>query len=158
MKYFIRSVKYFFYFIFIMAIILAALIFIGVAEANIGTMFRDGYNSLWQIALLFAVISGVYPMFGFVKRDASFAGNWDEVKGDIRKYMEDHNYCIEKDYDDTMTFRRKGALSRFSRMYEDRVTITSKFAGAALEGLRKDVLRLSAGIEYTLESKNSSEA
>ena len=56
MKYFIRAVKYFFYFTILFVIIMAALVFIGVVKADVSLMFRDGYKSLWQIALLFAFV------------------------------------------------------------------------------------------------------
>ena len=91
MKYLIRAVKYFFSIIVIMAIILCALVLIGAAEADISTMFRNGYDSLWQIALLFAVISAVYPKFGFVAREAMFPGSWEENKEKIKDYMESRN-------------------------------------------------------------------
>ena len=50
MKYFIRAVKYFFYFTILFVVIMAALVFIGVVKADVSLMFRDGYKSLWQIA------------------------------------------------------------------------------------------------------------
>lgn len=68
MKYFIRAVKYFFYFTILFVVIMAALVFIGVVKADVSLMFRDGYKSLWQIALLFAFVSAFYPRFGFIKR------------------------------------------------------------------------------------------
>lgn len=150
MKYLVRSIKYFIYLIILISIILGGLVLIGAAEADIETMFRNGYDSLWQIALLFVVIAAIYPMFGFIRRDAMFPGSWDESREDIRRYMENHNYTLEKEEEGTMTFKRTGIAGRIARMFEDRVTITSRFGGATLEGLRKDILRLCAGIEHTL--------
>ena len=46
MKYFIRAVKYFFYFTILFVIIMAALVFIGVVKADVSLMFRDGYKSI----------------------------------------------------------------------------------------------------------------
>ena len=44
MKYFIRAVKYFFYFTILFVVIMAALVFIGVVKADVSLMFRDGYK------------------------------------------------------------------------------------------------------------------
>ena len=52
MRYFVRAVKYFFYFTILFVVIMAALVFVGVVKADVSLMFRDGYKSLWQIALL----------------------------------------------------------------------------------------------------------
>lgn len=157
MKYFIRSVKYFFSIIVIMAVILGILVLIGAAEADISTMFRNGYDSLWQIALIFAVISAIYPKFGFAEKEAMFPGSWNENKEKIAVYMESRSYAIEHEEEGKMTFRHKGVFSRLSRIYEDRIIISSQFAGVSVEGLRKDVFRIAAGLEYNLNPSNSEE-
>lgn len=150
MKYFIRSVKYFIYFCAIMTIMISVLILIGAAEANIETLFRGGYSALWKIAILFAVISAIYPKVSFIRREASVPGSWDEIKGDIRRYMEDNHYEFEKEDTESMSFRHKGAVSRLARMYEDRITVSMAFGGVTVEGHRKDVMRVATGIEYKM--------
>ncbi|MBO5195318.1 MAG: hypothetical protein J6B62_10550 [Bacteroidales bacterium] len=157
MKYFIRSVKYFIYFCAILAIMVGALILIGAAEANIETLFRGGYDALWKIAALFAVISAIYPKVGFIRREASVPGNWDEIKGDIRRYMEENHYDFEKEEAGSMSFRHKGFASRLSRMFEDRIVITPAFGGVTVDGPRKDAIRVATGIEYRMEKSESDE-
>ena len=49
MKYIVRAIKYFFYFSILLIIILSVLVLAHVVDGNIETMFRNGYNSLWQI-------------------------------------------------------------------------------------------------------------
>ena len=88
MKYFIRAVKYFFYFTILFVVIMAALVFIGVVKADVSLMFRDGYKSLWQIALLFAFVSAFYPRFGFIKRSVILKGEYSDLRGGIIEYME----------------------------------------------------------------------
>jgi hypothetical protein len=157
MKYFIRSVKYFIYFCAILAIMVGALILIGAAEANIETLFRGGYDALWKIAALFAVISAIYPKVGFIRREASVPGSWDDIKGDIRRYMEDNHYDFEKEEAGSMSFRHKGFASRLSRMFEDRIVITPAFGGVTVDGPRKDAIRVATGIEYRMEKSESDE-
>ncbi len=155
MKYFIRSVKYFIYFCAILAIMVGALILIGAAEANIETLFRGGYDALWKIAALFAVISAIYPKVGFIRREASVPGSWDDIKGDIRRYMEENHYDFEKEESGSMSFRHKGFASRLSRMFEDRIVITPAFGGVTVDGPRKDAIRVATGIEYRMEKSES---
>lgn len=116
--------------------------------------FRNGYDALWQIALLFAVLSAIYPKVGYVAKDAAISGDWDTVRADIKKYMENHYYSLEKAKPGLMTFRHNGTVSRISRMYEDRITIKEIPGGVNVEGLRKDVLRIASGIERIPSQNN----
>ena len=43
-KYLIRSIKYFFYFAIIVALMVGAIILVGAVEGNIDTIFRGGWN------------------------------------------------------------------------------------------------------------------
>ncbi|MBQ8421693.1 MAG: hypothetical protein IJX11_05480 [Bacteroidales bacterium] len=148
MKYFVRAVKYFFYFVILMCLILAALVLIGAAEYNgIDSLFADGYNSLWKIAVFFAVIAAVYPKVGFIKRDAFVQGEWNDIRSGVASFMNERGYELESEGADAVTFRFRGIAGRLSRMYEDRVTITREPEKLCLEGLRKDVMRLAAGLE-----------
>ena len=154
MRYFIRSLKTFVYFLLIFVIIVAFFVLSGMTEFNIETMFRNGYNALWQIALLFAVLAAIYPKVGYVNRMATMQDSWDNVRNDIKKYMENHYYSLEKAKPGMMTFRHDGTVSRFSRMFEDRITITATEGGVTVEGLRKDVLRIASGLERIQDRSN----
>ena len=150
MKHLVRSIKYFFYFTILTVIIISALVITGMAEANIETMFRGGYSALWKIALFFALIAAFYPKVGFIRRSIASDKDWSGIKGTVISYMNDHQFILENDAEDMMSFRHKGALSRLSRMYEDRITVNKTTDGIEMEGLRKDVFRMSAGLEYRL--------
>ena len=148
MKYIIRAIKYFFYFVILMCLILAALVLIGAAEYNgIDSLFADGYNSLWKIAVFFAVIAAVYPKVGFIRRDAFVQGEWNDIRSGVVSLMNERGYELESEGADAVTFRYRGFAGRLTRMYEDRVTVTREPGKLCLEGLRKDVMRLAAGLE-----------
>ena len=147
MKYFIRAVKYFIYFILLFVAIMAILIMTGAAEGDISTMFRGGYSALWKIAVIFAVISAVYPSVGFIRKEALIPGSWEEDKDIIREFMEGRGYVLESEDTGTMSFRKQGGISRFTRMYEDRIILTAKIGGVEMEGMRKDIIRLATGLE-----------
>ncbi len=154
MKYFVRAIKYFIYLSVLLVIILTLLVLIRAVEPDIETMFRNGYDALWQIALLFAVLAAIYPKVGYVNRMATMQDSWDNVRNDIKKYMENHYYSLEKAKPGMMTFRHDGTVSRLSRMFEDRITITATEGGVTVEGLRKDVLRIASGLERIQDRSN----
>ena len=148
MKYFVRAVKYFFYFTILLVVIMAALVLIGVVKADIGLMFRDGYKSLWQIAALFALVSAFYPRFGFIRRSAMLKGEYSDLRGGIVDYMEARGYRLESEDGENMTFRLRSRFSALFKMFEDRITMTRELGGFEVEGLTKEVVRIVGGLEY----------
>ena len=147
MKYFIRSVKYFIYFSLMCAAIVCALALIGAVEGNIDSIFSEGYRSIGKIAIFFAMVAAVYPKVAFINRDIASEKDWNEMRQAILEFMKDRQYDLESETDDVMTFRLRGFAGRLSKMYEDRLTLTKTDEGYQLEGLRKDVMRLSSGLE-----------
>lgn len=150
MKYIIRSIKYFFYFAFLTTALVTVLVLIGAVEGNIEAIFDGGYTVLWKMAAFFAVVAAVYPSLAFIKRDIPVKGEFQTLKDDIKEYMTDHRYELESETDNALTFRVKGVAGKLAKMYEDRVTVTSAFGGVQIDGLRKDVIRLAAGLDARL--------
>lgn len=148
MRYFIRAVKYFFYFTILFAVIMAALVFIGAVPYDVGKMFRDGYKSLWQIALLFAFVAAFYPRFGFIKRSAMIKGEYSDIRGGIIEYMEARGYRLESEDGENLTFRLRSKFNALFKMFEDRITMTRELGGFEVEGLTKEVVRIVGGLEY----------
>ncbi|MGM9738324.1 MAG: hypothetical protein ACI3ZT_07940 [Candidatus Cryptobacteroides sp.] len=148
-KYIIRAVKYFFYFSFLLVVFMSILVFAHVVDGNIETMFRGGYNSLIQIAIMFACVSAVYPVFGFVKKSAIIPGEYNEIRDSLISAMEDRGYTLESEDGENLTFRNHSLINRISRMFEDRITFTRELGGYCIEGLRKDTIR----IIYALENR-----
>ena len=147
MKYLTRAVKYFFYFAFFATAIILALVLVGIVDADINAIFENGSNDLWKIALFFAVVAAVYPNLAFVTRQIDTDGERETLKADIKAFMSDRRYILESDGPEGMTFRVRSIASRLSKMYEDRVTVRWNADGFTMEGLRKDILRLAAGLE-----------
>lgn len=150
MKYFVRAVKYFFYFAFITTAIILALVLIGAVEGDINAIFDGGYSSLWKIAAFFALVAAVYPKVGFIRRDIPSGRSWDEIKAEATEYLRERRYILESKSDDSIAFRCRSTASRLVKMNEDRIIITYSPEGCEMEGLRKDVLRLATGLEHRL--------
>lgn len=153
LKYIVRAVKYFFYFSLILIIILTILSVAGVIDGNVETMFRNGYDSVWQIALMFALVSSVYPIFGFVKKGTLIPGEYGEIRDGVVEFMESRGYRLEKEEGESLSFRNRSVLNRISRMLEDRITFTRTLGGFTVEGLRKDTIRIVYGLENAFRSK-----
>lgn len=147
MKYFIRSVKYFFYLLVILAVIITILVLAGFVEADISRIFVNGYDSLWQICLIMTVFAAIYPRFGFSSRTAHVYGSPEDVRPLLMKVMDLHGYRLEKDGGDCLTFVKRSVISRLLKMWEDRITVSFDVAGLKLEGISKDLVRLVSGLE-----------
>ena len=90
MRYIVRAVKYFFQLMVILALIIAILVVAKVVDADISKIFVNGYDSLWQIALMMAAFAAIYPRFGYVRRQALVPGADEEVEPVLRRVMESH--------------------------------------------------------------------
>lgn len=147
MKYAIRAIKYFIYFSVLLVIVIFVLVQIKMVPADIQEIFRNGYDSIWQIALMFAGLSAVYPMFGYAKKSAAATGSIQERKAEIRQYMEDRGYTLASEEEGVLKFQRRNLFQRIFRMLEDTVTITQELGGFEFEGLRRDIVILAIGLE-----------
>ena len=149
MKYIIRSLKYFCYLMVLLALIILALVLTGFVEADLSKMFVNGYDSLWQIALIMLVFALIYPRFGFSKRTAHLYGAPEELRPDVLRAMERLGYRLEQEQDGTWTFLRRSAFSRALKMWEDRISISTGGAGLEIEGLTRDLPRIVSALEAT---------
>ncbi len=150
MKYLVRSVKYFFYFVILMTAIILVLVLIGAVEGNINEIFEDGWNSLWKIAVFFVLIAAVYPKFAFISRRLSVQAGWEQVQAEAIAYFRERGLDLETESADTLTFRRRSAAARIGKMNEDRITLTRTDEGYLLEGLRKDIILFATALEYKI--------
>ena len=149
MKYFIRALKYYCYLLILLVVIILVLVLTGFVEADLSKMFVNGYDSLWQIALIMLVFALIYPRFGFSKRTAHIYGSPEELRPDIMKVMEGLGYRLEGEEDGRFRFLRRSGFSRALKMWEDRITLTPSGAGMEVEGLTRDLSRVVSGLEAT---------
>ena len=157
MKYLIRSVKYFIYFSLLTTAIVLALVLIGAVEGNIDSIFEDGYNSLWKIAIFFALVAAVYPKFGFVSRKLDTTADWNTVKDSAIAYFKEKPFILETESEDAVSFRRRDTIGRLTKMGEDRITVSRTDDGIVMDGLRKDVILYSTGLLSILAASDNAE-
>ena len=148
MKYFVRSVKTFFYYIILLAVILAVLRLLKLTGGGVDEMFRSGWNSVWMILGLFAVMAGVYPMLGFKKYGIVIPGEYSRIRDGVVELMQGRGYDLEKEEGENMTFRLHNPFGRLTRMMEDRISFERDAHGFYVEGPNKDVVRIKSALEY----------
>ena len=149
MKYLVRVLKYFVFITVVMALILFVLSLLGIVEKDVNAMFRNGWDSLWQIGLMFLVVSAVYPRVGFCRRGARIPGTYEEIRPGLVRYMAERGYEIETEEGENLTFRRKGFIARLGKLlFEDRISFERDRAGYYIEGRTKDVVRIVSGLEH----------
>ena len=142
MRYLIRSVKYFVQLMVILTIIIAILIVAKVVDSDISKIFVNGYDSLWQIALLMAAFAAIYPRFGYSRRQAIVPGSDEETAPVLERVMASFGYEKEQRTDGVLAYRKRSVGDRLLRLWEDRVTVTRFVSGYELEGANKDIVRL----------------
>ena len=147
MKYLIRAAKYYLYILIILVIILFVLVKMNLANADLDEMFRNGYDSLWQIALILLAFSAIYPKFGYGTRSAKTPGSHAELRGTIIEFMDGRGYRLKEENGETMVFVLRSPVARLFRMFEDNITMTREMTGYSVEGRVKDVIRLISGLE-----------
>ena len=148
MKYFIRSVKYLFYFSFMCGIILVLTFHCSVKPEDLTLMdmlLVD--NSLYKMLAFFVAVAAVYPALGFQKKEV-YISNFKENKKQIIELFENANYVIANESATSISFKLRNPFLRVLRLCEDYVTIDFSGNPIVMEGLRKDILRFSRGIEY----------
>ena len=143
----VRSVKYFFVFIILAAVVLCIVtllsgesvvkLFMPMSE---GGMLKEG--AWWQMLLIFGAIAAVYPGLTFVKKEVMIEGDFEDHRDTIINAFEGLGYEKTDEDGEKLTFRLRNRFTRFMRAYEDGVTITKGTAPLILSGNRKDILRL----------------
>lgn len=156
MKYIVRVLKYFVFITVVMVAILLVLSLAGVIGKDVHAMFRNGWNSVWQIALMFLAVSALYPRFGFCKRGARIPGTYGEIRPGLVRFMAGRGYEVEKGEGENLSFRLKSPLQRFGKLlFEDRITFTRDRAGFYVEGRTKDVVRIVSGLEALFDASRT---
>lgn len=151
MRYIIRAVKYFIYFSLLLVAMMTVLYAMNMTDSTAedfpSMFFKNGYDSLKLIILVFAGVSALYPLLGFAKSKAIVPGEYSQARQVVISYMEARGYVLEKEEGENMSFRARSIGKRILRMMEDRIEFERDFTGFLVKGMRKDVVRIVHGVE-----------
>lgn len=153
MKHIRRAVKYFIQILLIFILIIGVLMLIGYVPKDVSLAFKDGWSSIAFIIGIFAVMSGVYPFFGYGKRNIFAKGDPADSWPSIDDAMQMRGYAkAEEKEDGSRVYVLKSALTRAARLWEDQITITPVLGGFQAEGLVRDLARCVMAIEHKIKS------
>lgn len=152
MKYLLRSVKYFFSFALVFALVIVILV-LTTEGATLSTVFspENGLfkaGSFPKIMIFFVAVAAIYPGLSYIKKEAFITGTYQENEEKIHMVFENYGYELVSEDDETATFRIRSKMTRFMRMYEDAIVITKGESPLILSGYRRDIFRLASGIQY----------
>ena len=148
MKYLIRSVKYLVYFTVMCGIILVLTFHFSTKPEGLTLMdMLMVEGSIYKMLAFFVAVAAIYPALGFQKKEV-YVSNIKEHRKEIVELFENANYVIAEESATSITFRLRNPFLRLMRLYEDNIVIDFSQNPVIMEGLRKDILRFSRGIEY----------
>ena len=147
MKYFRRAVKYFIQVSVILGLILLALMLSGLVSKDINVAFQHGWKSIGYIAIMFAAVSAVYPLFGYTKRRVTLLGDPAEYRSLIEEAFRDRGYVPAGEG----RFRLASPAARAFRLWEDTITVNPVLGALELEGLGRDLVRVVSSLEHKLK-------
>ena len=104
-------------------------------------------GSIYKMLAFFVAVAAIYPALGFQKKPL-YVSNVKEHRKEIVELFENANYVIAQESATSITFKLRNPFLRVMRLCEDHVKIDFTENPVMIEGLRKDVLRFSRGIEY----------
>lgn len=158
MKYFIRSVKYFFHIWILISAMLAVLIAVNYIPSN--HILENGWKSFGWMLVLTIIFSAIYPKLGYSTRRCSISGEWSEVSQKVKDFMNSRNFHVFEyenttDGNEVICYRAKKFIHKLSRDWEDRITIKPVLGGISIEGPNKDVVSLLNAMIYKFYREES---
>lgn len=161
MRYLIRSLKYLVYFAIIF-FVMVGIIFLFSSQKAAGLSFVDLFKegSLPKIALFFVAISAIYPYLSFQKKELYLNGPFTNYAEMVDEVMQSLDYVPEKKEADSVSYIKRSAYARLTRMYEDCVTFHTAGNPVIVDGYRKDLLRVLSLLNHRIrqESREQEEA
>ncbi len=147
MKYLIRSIKYFLYFVILCGIIVTIVFTFSTKPEGTTIMDLFGGGAGYKMLAFFVAFSAIYPLLGFSKKEI-YVSNFAENKNEIIDLFKNANFVITQQTPYRIIFRPKNKFLRITRMCEDSITVDFSENPVIIDGLRKDVIRFARGIEY----------
>ena len=148
-----RALKYFIQISFIFVVIIGILMLTNMASKDINTAFRHGWQSVELILAAFAVMSLLYPLFGYGKRMIHAAGDPADHWKTIDETMDFRGYVpTGETLEGGRKFKLKSSMNRVARLWEDTITINPVLGGFQAEGLNRDLVRVVMALDRKLNS------
>ncbi|WP_290540229.1 hypothetical protein [Alistipes sp.] len=148
MKYFVRSLKYFFALCVLCIALMGLMLATGTSALSLDDtlyvmLHTDRYLMLF-VAIV--VLAAVYPKFGFVVRRVE--GDIEENREQILNAFRSAGFSLRSDEDGVMTFRADNFGQRLMLLCEDEIKVSQYGQWIVIDGIRRGVAR----VHYRLDS------
>lgn len=155
MRYLIRALKYLLYFAIIF-VLMVGIIYLFSSQKAAGLSFVDLFKegSLPKIMLFFVAVAALYPYLSFQKKELYLNGPFTNYAEMVDEVMQSLDYIPEKKEVDCVTYIKRSAYARLTRMYEDRITFMTADNPVIVEGYRKDLLRILSLINHRVRQES----
>ena len=153
LKHLRRALKYFIQITLLFGVIIGILMLSGMASTDIDTAFRSGWKSVQLILAAFALMSLIYPFFGYGKRTVHATGDPATHWKTIDEALDNRGYVFAGETPEGgRKFHLKSGVSRVARLWEDTITINPVLGGFQAEGLTRDLVRVVMALDRKLNS------
>lgn len=141
-QYFERSLRYMLRMIIIIGLIFAVMDMFNLLETGGQGLFKALFYSNNGLILIVAlvVLAAVYPKMAFAK--LTMQADIKEDRKSILEAMKSYGYSPVSQADDKLVFRADKLAKKIASQFDDTVTMTKEGELLAIEGLKKDVLRI----------------
>lgn len=148
MRYFIRSVKYFFSLCVLCIALMALMLVTGTSALSFDDTIYAMLHTDRYLMLLGAIVilSALYPKFGFVVR--RFEGDLVKDRQQIINAFKSGGFELRSEQDGVMNFRAGNLIQKLMLLGEDEITVSQQENCIVLDGIRRGVAR----VQYRLES------
>ena len=150
MQYLVRSLKTLIQYTLLFGMVNLILYFLASAQGKeLADMWQEG--SLPKIAMFFVAMAFVYPLVGYVKKEAYMKRSLKnkEEKDKIVEIFENAGFRLDKEDNEKMTFVLRSKAMRVFRLYDDAIEVVDASESFIMvSGKRKDVYRIIRAIDY----------
>jgi len=156
-RYPLRALKSIVLFFVLAKLLLALVYFTGADRASVSFLafLQAQGDSLWKMALFLGVFGLIYPFIGYIAQRIPCARAFTEAdQAAVRKLFADARFVLEREEAGKLFFRHVNPAARFTRVYEDTITVDCSSNPLVVEGLRRDAYRLARAVERYVRQRD----
>lgn len=151
-----RVVKYI---VFYTVIILLMLLIVYFTSDNRSITFWELIRPQSQTNLIILILafSAVYPFLGFSKKEVYTNRFSEQDKEAAIRIISESGFILISDQDGKMVFKSKRLTMRIFRVFEDLITLEYRDQTLTIEGMRRDIQRISSHLGHYFRSVREDE-
>ena len=147
------------YIVFYTVIILLMLLIVYFTSDNRSITFWELIRPQSQTNLIILILafSAVYPFLGFSKKDVYTNRFSEQDKEAAIRIIAESGFILISDQDGKMVFKSKRLTMRIFRVFEDLITLEYRDQTLTIEGMRRDIQRISSHLGHYFRSLREDE-